>query len=162
MHIADDFRDALAGLDLGQLDRSESTAYVLRARGLTLAYCNDAWNRFALANDGDDLAHLCTDHVPILDAVDPVGGDVGGYVERARDVVEGHVHLPDGVSLQWSGQYEYLERAQERLALVVPLTLGLITLLLFLHFRRMGPVVMVMVTPLVAIIFYMPVVVTWT
>jgi Cu(I)/Ag(I) efflux system membrane protein CusA/SilA len=62
---------------------------------------------------------------------------VGGYVKRARRVVESSVGLPPGVSLVWSGQYEYMQRANERLAVVVPLTLGIIFFLLYAHFHRM-------------------------
>jgi len=71
--------------------------------------------------------------------------DVGGYVERAREVLSREVPLPEGVSLSWSGQYEYLERANERLAVVVPLTLALIFLLLYAQFRRVVPTLIVMV-----------------
>jgi Cu(I)/Ag(I) efflux system membrane protein CusA/SilA len=76
--------------------------------------------------------------------VDLKTSDVGGYVARARRAVEANVSLPPGVALTWSGQYEYMQRARERLALVVPLTLALIFLLLFVHFRRFGETAMVM------------------
>ncbi|MBX2800492.1 MAG: CusA/CzcA family heavy metal efflux RND transporter [Myxococcales bacterium] len=81
--------------------------------------------------------------------VDLSTSDIGGYVERARAVVDRQVARPEGVSLQWSGQYAYLQRANERLALVVPLTLAIIVVLLYLHFRRMGQTLMVLVGTLV-------------
>jgi len=81
--------------------------------------------------------------------VDLDTSDVGGYVARARKVVERQVHLPEGVSLVWSGQYEYMERANARLRIVVPLTLALIFVLLYAHFRQLGETVMVMVGTIV-------------
>ena len=67
--------------------------------------------------------------------VDLQGRDLGGYVEEAKQRVAAELDLPPGYSLGWSGQYEYLERAAERLRLVVPLTLAIIVLLLYLNFR---------------------------
>ncbi len=72
--------------------------------------------------------------------------DVGTYVERAREIVAEEIDLPQGYSLIWSGQYEYMERAKERLSLVVPVTLAIIFLLLFLHFRSVVESLMVMLT----------------
>ena len=72
--------------------------------------------------------------------------DVGTYVERAREIVGEEIDLPPGYSLVWSGQYEYMERAKERLSLVVPVTLAIIFLLLFLHFRSVVESLMVMLT----------------
>ncbi|MCY3759690.1 MAG: efflux RND transporter permease subunit, partial [Gemmatimonadetes bacterium] len=72
--------------------------------------------------------------------------DVGSYVERARKIVGEEVDLPAGYSLIWSGQYEYMERARQRLTLVVPLTLAVIFLLLYLHFRSVAECLMVMLT----------------
>jgi len=76
--------------------------------------------------------------------VDVSGRDLGAYVTEARRRVAEGIELPDGYSLVWSGQYEYLERAQERLALVVPITLATIVLLLYLSFRRFSEVAMVL------------------
>ncbi|MFN3476026.1 MAG: efflux RND transporter permease subunit, partial [Candidatus Methylomirabilales bacterium] len=67
--------------------------------------------------------------------VDVTGRDLGSYVEEAKRVVVEKVKLPQGYSLSWSGQYEYMERAKERLKYVVPLTLLLIFLLLYVNFR---------------------------
>ena len=61
--------------------------------------------------------------------------DVGSYVEAAREAVAEGVALPPGYTVSWSGQYEYLERAQQRLAYVVPLTLLLIFVLIYLTTR---------------------------
>ncbi len=73
MHVAPDFSPRLAGVDVRGLDRSESTAYALRVPELTLAYCNDAWTRFATDNGAPgDLTVLCTDHVSMLALIDPV------------------------------------------------------------------------------------------
>jgi Cu(I)/Ag(I) efflux system membrane protein CusA/SilA len=68
--------------------------------------------------------------------VDLTTSDIGGYVESARRIVDQQVRLPAGVSIVWSGQYEYMERANRRLATVVPLTLAVIVILLYAHFRR--------------------------
>ena len=69
--------------------------------------------------------------------VDVSGGDIGGYVERARQAVRDRVDLPPGYSIGWSGQYEYMQRAIERLQIVVPAALAIIVVLLFLNFRNL-------------------------
>ena len=78
--------------------------------------------------------------------VDVAGQDLGGFVARAKEMVDEMVDLPAGYSLQWSGQYEYMQRAKERLQLVVPATLLLIFLLLFLNFRTLGDTLIVMLS----------------
>jgi Cu(I)/Ag(I) efflux system membrane protein CusA/SilA len=70
--------------------------------------------------------------------------DIGGYVADARRAVERQVKLPPGYYVTWSGQYEYMERALNRLVLVVPLTLALILLLLYLNFRALTQTLIVM------------------
>ncbi len=65
--------------------------------------------------------------------VDLRGVDVGSWVERAQTVVAEQVEIPPGYTIFWSGQYEYLARAKARLAFIVPLTLLLILLILYLH-----------------------------
>ena len=67
--------------------------------------------------------------------VDIEGRDVGGYVREAQRAVGAGLALPAGYHVQWSGQFELMERVAEKLRLVVPLTLGLIFLLLYLNFR---------------------------
>ncbi|MBI1786207.1 MAG: efflux RND transporter permease subunit [Acidobacteria bacterium] len=65
--------------------------------------------------------------------VDVAGRDVGGYVEEAKRVVRAKVALPAGYSIAWSGQYEAMERVRERLTVVLPLTLFLVLMLLYLN-----------------------------
>ncbi|HHI81697.1 MAG TPA: efflux RND transporter permease subunit, partial [Rhizobiales bacterium] len=78
--------------------------------------------------------------------VDITGVDIGTYVKDAKDAVAKGITLPPGYSLNWSGQYEYMERAKERLSVVVPVTLVIILLLLFLNFRRVAPVLIIIST----------------
>jgi Cu(I)/Ag(I) efflux system membrane protein CusA/SilA len=73
--------------------------------------------------------------------------DIGSYVAEAQRAVAEKVKLPPGYSLVWSGQYEYLQRAIERLTLVVPFTIAIILLLLYLNFRN-GMEVLIIVTTL--------------
>lgn len=67
--------------------------------------------------------------------VDVAGRDVGSYVEEANKLVNQHLALPAGYSLQWSGQYENMLRVRERLKVVVPITLALIFVLLYANTR---------------------------
>ena len=78
--------------------------------------------------------------------VDIAGRDLGGYVADAQAAVAKVVTLPAGYSVAWSGQFEYLERAVERLKIVVPMTLAVIFLLLFLNFRRLTETLIVMLS----------------
>jgi len=78
--------------------------------------------------------------------VDIRGVDVGTYVQKAQAVVREQVKLPPGYSITWSGQYEYMLRAQEKLTQVVPLTLFIILLLLYLTFGNMTEALIVMAT----------------
>jgi Cu(I)/Ag(I) efflux system membrane protein CusA/SilA len=78
--------------------------------------------------------------------VDLKTSDVGGYVKQAQKLVREQIKLPAGVSIVWSGQFEYMERANKRLAVVVPLTLAIIFLLLYLHFRNLTETAIVMLT----------------
>ncbi|MDX5332906.1 MAG: CusA/CzcA family heavy metal efflux RND transporter, partial [Gammaproteobacteria bacterium] len=72
--------------------------------------------------------------------------DLGRYIEEAQAVVREQVSLPAGYSIAWSGQYEYMLRAKERLMLVVPLTLVIIFVLLYLTFRSVGTALFMMLT----------------
>jgi Cu(I)/Ag(I) efflux system membrane protein CusA/SilA len=72
--------------------------------------------------------------------------DLGSYVVAAKQAVSDHIELPAGYSLNWSGQYEYMERAKQRLTIVVPITLATIILLLFLNFRNLTEVFIIMGT----------------
>ena len=78
--------------------------------------------------------------------VDIADRDLGSYVAAAQQVVADSVELPAGYSLAWSGQYEYMVRAKQRLSLVGPVTLAIIILLLYLNFRRFAEVAIVMGT----------------
>lgn len=75
--------------------------------------------------------------------VDLEGIDVGTYVKNARATLAESLDLPPGYTLLWSGQFEYLERAQKRLTLIVPITVGIIFLLLYLNFRRLTDTLLV-------------------
>jgi Cu(I)/Ag(I) efflux system membrane protein CusA/SilA len=70
--------------------------------------------------------------------VDMAGRDMGGYVADARKAVREHVQLPPGYSLVWSGQFEYMQRVEQRLLIVVPITLFLILLLLYMNTRSVA------------------------
>jgi len=78
--------------------------------------------------------------------VDIEGVDVGTYVQRAMDVVADELDLPAGYSVTWSGQYEYMLRAKEKLSYVVPLTLAIIVILLYMSFKRFSEVAIIMGT----------------
>lgn len=78
--------------------------------------------------------------------VDLKTSDIGGFVEKAKELLEEKLDLPAGYTLTWSGQFEYMERAKERLKLIVPLTLLLIFLLLYLHFRNLTAPLVVMLS----------------
>jgi Cu(I)/Ag(I) efflux system membrane protein CusA/SilA len=73
------------------------------------------------------------------------GTDLARYVQDAQAAVDAQVVLPAGYSLKWSGQYEYLERANARLALLIPVTLALVFLLLFLHFKSAQEALLLMI-----------------
>ena len=72
--------------------------------------------------------------------------DIGGFVKKAKESVSEKIRLPAGVTMAWSGQYEYMARANERLSIIVPLTIALIFLLLFMHFNNMTESLIVMLT----------------
>ena len=77
--------------------------------------------------------------------------DIGSYVANAKQVLAdklltGEFNLPTGYALRWAGQYEYMQRAKEKLSYVVPLTLGIIILLLYLNFRNARDVALILLT----------------
>lgn len=78
--------------------------------------------------------------------VDIAGRDVGSYVEAAKKVVADQVKLPPGYSLTWSGQYEYMQKAKQSLVVIVPVTIILIALLLYLAFRSVPQVLIILGT----------------
>ena len=78
--------------------------------------------------------------------VDIDGVDVGNYVEAAKAATRSQLQLPPGYSLNWAGQYEYMERAKQKLTYVVPLTLMIIVVLLYMNFRSFAEVIMIICT----------------
>ncbi|HET8549726.1 MAG TPA: CusA/CzcA family heavy metal efflux RND transporter [Bryobacteraceae bacterium] len=76
--------------------------------------------------------------------VDVAGRDVGSYVDEARSLVRTHVRLPTGYTIQWSGQYEAMERVKNKLVVVLPLTLFLILMLLYLNTRSVAKTMIVL------------------
>ena len=81
-----------------------------------------------------------------LVSIDVRGRDVGGYVVEAKQVVARQVSIPAGYRLEWSGQYEAIERVKARLQVVVPLTIGVIALLLYLTFGTVAEMLIVMLS----------------
>ncbi|MEH6395382.1 efflux RND transporter permease subunit [Pseudoalteromonas sp.] len=78
--------------------------------------------------------------------IDIDGIDIGSYVDNARQVLDEKLVLPAGYSITWAGQYEYMERAKDKLAYVLPLTLAIIIVLLYLNFRSFVEVAIIMAT----------------
>jgi Cu(I)/Ag(I) efflux system membrane protein CusA/SilA len=83
--------------------------------------------------------------------IDTAVRDVGGYVDEAKEIVQraqadGRLAMPTGYLLKWTGQYEQLVKMAERMKLVIPLTLLLIVLLLYLHFRNFTEVLIVLLS----------------
>ncbi len=78
--------------------------------------------------------------------VDITNIDVGTYVKKAQEVVREKIKLPPGYSLIWSGQYEYMIRAQKRLMIVVPMTLIIIFLLLYFNFKNVAESLIIMLS----------------
>jgi Cu(I)/Ag(I) efflux system membrane protein CusA/SilA len=76
--------------------------------------------------------------------VDIAGRDVGGYVDDAKAAVARSVKLPPGYTLKWTGQYELLERVRARLSFILPLTLALVFVILYLNFRGVAQTLIVM------------------
>src|SRR5574341_2662993 len=84
--------------------------------------------------------------------VDVSGRDIGGYVEEAKRIVQEKVKLPPGYTLAWGGQYENMQRVKERLFLVVPITLFLVFLLLYMNTRSLAKTfIIVLAVPFSAI-----------
>ncbi len=78
--------------------------------------------------------------------LDVADRDIGSYVRDVQAMVKDMVELPDGYTLQWSGQYEYMQRAEQKLQLVVPATLLIIFLLLYFNFGSVGETLIVMLS----------------
>jgi Cu(I)/Ag(I) efflux system membrane protein CusA/SilA len=77
--------------------------------------------------------------------VDVTGRDIGGYMDDARKAVAKSVKLPDGYTLEWSGSFESMQRASKRLTYVIPITLVVIFLLLYLNARSLAKVLIVLI-----------------
>ncbi len=84
--------------------------------------------------------------------VDVEGRDLGSYVDEAKIHVQNTLSLPAGYALEWTGQYEYMERAKQTLSYVVPMTLLVITILLFMCFNRIKEVLIVLGTLPIALV----------
>ena len=78
--------------------------------------------------------------------VDISSDDIGGFVDQAKQVVAAQVNLPPGYTLVWSGQFEYMQRAAKQLQVVVPVTLLIIFILLYLNFRNLVEPLVVMLS----------------
>ena len=76
--------------------------------------------------------------------VDIQDRDLGGFVKDAKAMLDKELQLPAGYSLTWSGQFEYFERASKRLSYVVPMTLSIIFIMLFLAFKRITPALLIL------------------
>ena len=72
--------------------------------------------------------------------------DIGTYVQSAQEAVADHIDLPPGYTIVWSGQYEYMVRAEQKLMVVVPATLIIIFLLLYLNFKNITESLIVMLS----------------
>jgi len=105
----------------------------------------------------EDVAHIyVADGPPIIKSenarltgwvlVDIKDIDVGSYIKNAKDALAKHLQLPTAYTLTWSGQYEYMQRAKDRLLLVAPVTFIIILLLLYLNFRRFSEVLLILST----------------
>ncbi len=78
--------------------------------------------------------------------VDTRDSDIGGYVEKAQRAVGNQVLTPPGYHIEWSGQFEYMQRAKARMAVVVPLTILIIFVLLYLNFGRLTETLIVLLS----------------
>ena len=84
--------------------------------------------------------------------VDISSSDIGGFVDKAKKVLAEQVDIPAGYTIVWSGQFEYMERAAKRLQLVVPATLMIIFILLYLNFRNLlEPIIVMLALPFAVI-----------
>ena len=78
--------------------------------------------------------------------VDTTATDLGGYVALAKQAVSENVEIPPGYYIKWAGQYEFMERVQKRLTMVVPVTLVIIVLLLYFNFQAPVPTFIVLLS----------------
>ncbi len=78
--------------------------------------------------------------------IDIKGSDIGSYVAQAQQVLGDNLKLPAGYSITWAGQYEYMQRAKAKLTYVIPLTLAIIVILLYLNFKCLSEVLIIIAT----------------
>jgi Cu(I)/Ag(I) efflux system membrane protein CusA/SilA len=75
-----------------------------------------------------------------------IKGDIGNYIHHAKSILNEKLNLPTGYAISFSGQYEYMQRANQQLMKVVPIAIAIILLLLYLSFRRISDVLMIVLT----------------
>ncbi|MBX9622020.1 MAG: efflux RND transporter permease subunit [Alphaproteobacteria bacterium] len=129
-----DIRDSLAKL---------KTLPIVTAGGATIPLSEVA--RISI-NEGPDMIRSENARLNGWVFIDIAGRDLSAYVQEAQKVVKQNLKLPSGYALTWSGQYEYLERAKERLMVVAPFTLFIIFFLLYLCFQRFSEVIIILAT----------------
>jgi Cu(I)/Ag(I) efflux system membrane protein CusA/SilA len=97
---------------------------------------------------GQGPPSIRTENAQLVDYiyVDLAGRDLGGYVADSQKALQSQVVLPPGYHVEWSGQFEYLERATQKLKTVIPVTLFVIFILLYLNFRRMTETLIVLLS----------------
>jgi Cu(I)/Ag(I) efflux system membrane protein CusA/SilA len=134
VRYARDFRDSPEAI--GQL-------LVSGGRGVQVPLAQVASIGFAL---GAPMIRSENGQLNDLVSIDVRGRDVGGYVAEAKQLVARRVRIPPGYRLEWSGQYEALERVKARLQMVVPLTIAVILLLLYLTFGSLAEAAIVMLS----------------
>ena len=129
--------------------RSDPQAIATRRAGpLPMAAAPCRWAKSPTSSSTQGPTTIRTENAQLAAYVfvDIRGRDLGGYVADARQAVAEQVSYPPGTYVLWSGQFEYLERAEARLKFVVPVTLLLIFLLLYLNFRRITETLIVMLS----------------
>ena len=134
VRYARDFRDSPVAIGRILVDGSHG-AQVPLAQVAMVSY-----------TDGPAMIRSENGYLNDLVSIDVRGRDVGGYVAEAKGVVANKVSVPTGYRLEWSGQYEALERVKLRLEVVVPLTLVIIALLLYLTFGNIVEAAIVMLS----------------
>ncbi|MEO7474386.1 MAG: CusA/CzcA family heavy metal efflux RND transporter [Gemmatimonadales bacterium] len=134
VRYARDFRDSPEAI--GQL-------LVSGPRGMQIPLAQVAEIKFT---PGPPMIRSENGYLNDLVSIDIRGRDVGGYVAEAKQVVAREVAIPSGYRLEWSGQYEAIQRVKSRLQVVVPLTIGLIALLLYLTFGSVAEMLIVMLS----------------
>jgi Cu(I)/Ag(I) efflux system membrane protein CusA/SilA len=103
-----------------------------------------------------DVAHLYIDSgAPVIKSENgrltgwvlvDIKGDIGNYIHHAKSILNEKLNLPTGYAISFSGQYEYMQRANQQLMKVVPIAIAIILLLLYLSFRRISDVLMIVLT----------------